>query len=257
MPDLETRPQIGIAYVNFRGVEPKISSKKRVAFIPGDGIGQEVIPQAVKVIQAAGAAVELTEFDWGADRYLRDRMTVPHEGFAMLGRDFDAILVGAFGDPRVPTNFHAKEILLGMRFNMDLYANVRPVRLLDAALCPLKGIEPKNIDFVVIRENTEGVYTDAGGVFKQGTPDEIAIQEDINTRKGVERIIRYAFEYCERHTKLDGTKHQRVLMCDKSNAMTHAGGLWQRVFKEVSAEYPQITPEHMYVEQSMEQTEEN
>jgi 3-isopropylmalate dehydrogenase len=221
---------------------------KRIAVIPGDGIGQEVIPQAVKVIQASGAAVEMTHFDWGADRYLRDGTTVPPDGFAMLGRDFDAILVGAFGDPRVKTNIHAKEILLGMRFKMDLYANVRPVRLLDAALCPLKGVEPKDVDFVVLRENTEGVYTDAGGVFKQGTPDEIATQEDINTRKGVERIIRYAFDYCQGHKKLDGSPRGKVLMCDKSNAMTHAGGLWQRVFKEVSAEYPQITPQHMYVD---------
>jgi len=229
-------------------VTASASSKKRIAVIPGDGIGKEVVPQAVNAIQATGADVELTEFDWGADRYLRDRTTVPGDGFAMLGRDFDAILVGAFGDLRVPTNIHAKEILLGMRFQMDLYANVRPVRLLDAGLCPLKGVEPKDIDFVVIRENTEGVYTDAGGVFKQGTPDEIATQEDINTRKGVERIIRYAFEYCERHKKLDGSPRKQVLMCDKSNAMTHAGGLWQRVFKEVSRDYPQITPQHMYVD---------
>jgi 3-isopropylmalate dehydrogenase len=166
----------------------------------------------------------------------------------MLQCDFDAVLVGAFGDPRVPTNIHAKEILLGMRFQMDLYANVRPVRLLDTTLCPLKGIEPKDVDFVVIRENTEGVYTDAGGVFKRGTPDEIAIQEDINTRKGVERIIRYAFEFCAHHTKHHGSCRQRVLMCDKSNAMTHAGGLWQRVFKQVSGEYPQLKAEHMYVD---------
>jgi 3-isopropylmalate dehydrogenase len=223
-------------------------SRKRIAVIAGDGIGKEVMPQAANLIKASGANVELTELDWGADRYLRDRVTVPPDGFAMLARDFDAILAGAFGDPRVPTNIHAKEILLGMRFKMDLYANVRPVRLLDAALCPLKGIEPKDIDFVVIRENTEGVYTDAGGVFKQGTPDEIAVQEDINTRKGVERIIRYAFEYCERHKRLDGSPRNRVLMSDKSNAMTHAGGLWQRVFKEVSREYPQITAQHMYVD---------
>jgi len=229
-------------------VSTQISSRKRIAVIPGDGIGKEVIPQALKVIQATGADIELSEFDWGADRYLADGVTVPPDGFAMLGRDFDAILAGAFGDPRVKTNIHAKEILLGMRFKMDLYANVRPVRLLDAALCPLKNVEPKDVDFVVIRENTEGVYTDTGGVFKQGTPDEIAIQEDINTRKGVERIIRYAFEYCERHAKLDGAARQRVLLCDKSNAMTHAGGLWQRVFKEVSGEYPQITPQHMYVD---------
>ncbi len=207
-----------------------------------------MIPEAVKVIQASGAAVDFTTFDWGADRYLRDQVTVPPDGFAMLGRDFDAILVGAFGDPRVPTNIHAKEILLGMRFKMDLYANVRPVRLLDASLCPLKGIEPKDVDFVVIRENTEGVYGDFGGVFKQETADEIAIQEDVNTRKGVERIIRYAFEYCANIKKLDGSRRRRVLMCDKSNAMTHAGGLWQRVFKAVAAEYPKIETQHMYVD---------
>jgi len=229
-------------------VDSRIGTRKRIAVIPGDGIGQEVIPLAVKVIRAAGADVELTNFDWGADRYLRDGTTVPPDGFAMLARDFDAILVGAFGDPRVKSNIHAREILLGMRFKMDLYANVRPVRLLDAALCPLKGVEPKDVDFVVIRENTEGVYTDAGGVFKRGTPDEIAIQEDINTRKGVERIIRYAFEYCEHHTKRDGSPRSKVLMCDKSNAMTHAGGLWQRVFKEVGGEFPHIAAQHMYVD---------
>jgi 3-isopropylmalate dehydrogenase len=229
-------------------VDQQKVSRKRIAVIPGDGIGRDVIPQALKVIRASGAEVDLTEFDWGADRYLRDGMTVPSDGFAMLSRDFDAILAGAFGDPRVATNIHAKEILLGMRFKMDLYANVRPVRLLDSALCPLKGIEPGDVDFVVIRENTEGVYTDAGGVFKQGTPDEIAIQEDINTRQGVERIIRYAFEFCGRHTRLDGSPRGRVLMCDKSNAMTHAGGLWQRVFKEVSGEHPQIAAQHMYVD---------
>jgi 3-isopropylmalate dehydrogenase len=230
-------------------------TKKRIAVIAGDGIGKEVIPQAVSVIEAAGAAVEATAFDWGADRYLADNVTVPPDGFAMLAAGFDAILVGAFGDPRVPSNIHAKEILLGMRCKMDLFANVRPVRLMDASLCPLKGIEPKDIDFVVIRENTEGVYGDLGGVFKQGTPDEVAIQEDINTRKGVERIIRYAFEYCASNRKFDGSARSRVLMCDKSNAMTHAGGLWQRVFKEVAAEYAKpeyskqkIETQHMYVD---------
>jgi 3-isopropylmalate dehydrogenase len=223
-------------------------AKKRIAVIAGDGIGKEVIPQAIKAIEASGAAVEFREFDWGADRFLRDRVTVPPDGFAMLARDFDAVLAGAFGDPRVMSNLHAKEILLGMRFKMDLYANVRPVRLLDASLCPLKGIESRDIDFVVIRENTEGVYTDAGGIFKQGTVDEIAIQEDINTRRGVERIVRYAFEFCEKQKKADGSPRSRVLMCDKSNAMTHAGSLWQRVFKEVAAEYPQITSQHMYVD---------
>ncbi len=216
--------------------------------IPGDGIGKDVIPEAVKVVQASGAAVEFTPFDWGADRYLADKTTVPPDGFALLARDFDAILVGAFGDPRVPSNIHAKEILLGMRIKMDLYANVRPGRLLDASLCPLKGIEPNDVDFAVIRENTEGVYGDLGGVFKQGTADEIAIQEDVNTRKGVERVIRYAFEYCAANAKHNGSPRNRVLMCDKSNAMTHAGGLWQRVFKEVGAQFPKIEKQHMYVD---------
>jgi 3-isopropylmalate dehydrogenase len=225
-----------------------VNAKKRIAIIPGDGIGKEVIPQAVKVMQAVGAAVDSTQFDWGADRYLADKTTVPPDGFAMLARDFDAILVGAFGDPRVPSNIHAREILLGMRFKMDLYANVRPVRLMDASVCPLKGIEPKDLDFVVIRENTEGVYGDFGGVFKQGTPDEVAIQEDVNTRTGVERIIRYAFEYCTSNRTLDGSPRRRVLLCDKSNAMTHAGGLWQRTFKEVAAEYPKVEAQHMYVD---------
>jgi 3-isopropylmalate dehydrogenase len=227
---------------------PAVSTKKRIAIIPGDGIGKEVIPQAVSVMQATNADLEFVQFDWGADRYLADGVTVPPDGFAMLGRDFDAILAGAFGDPRVPTNIHAKEILLGMRFQRDLYANLRPVRLLDASLCPLKGVEPGDVDFVIVRENTEGVYGDLGGVFKPGTAEEIAIQEDVNTRKGVERIIRFAFEFCERHNKQDGSPRNRVLMCDKSNAMTHAGGLWQRVFKEVGREYPQIASQHMYVD---------
>ena len=225
-----------------------VGATKRIAVIAGDGIGKEVIPQAVKVMEAAGAAVELAPFDWGADLYLADKVTVPPDGFRKLASDFDAILVGAFGDPRVPSNIHAREILLGMRCHMDLYANVRPVRLLNASLCPLKGIEPKDLDFVVIRENTEGVYGDLGGVFKRGTPDEVAIQEDVNTRKGIERIIRYAFEYCASNKKLDGSPRRRVLMCDKSNAMTHAGGLWQRVFKEVAADHPQIETQHMYVD---------
>src|SRR3569833_2185890 len=160
----------------------------------------------------------------------------------MLNRDFDAIFVGALGDPRVKTNIHAKEILLGMRFKMDLYANVRPVKLLDASLCPLKDASPEKIDFTVIRENTEGVYMDMGGFFKKETPDEVATQEDINTRKGVERVIRFAFDYAKKHGR------KKVLMSDKSNVMSYAGGLWQRIFKAVSAEYPDITPQHMYVD---------
>ncbi len=217
-----------------------MAERKRIAVVPGDGIGKDVIAEAIKAVRATGAAVEFTEFDWSADRYLRDGTTISPDGFAMLARDFDAILVGALGDPRVPSNMHAKEILLGMRFKMDLYANVRPVKLLDPSLCPLKNVE--EIDFVVIRENTEGVYMDMGGVFKQGTPDEVATQEDINTRKGVERVIRFAFDYARQHGR------KKVLMADKSNVMTYAGGLWQRVFKQVAGEYSDIATQHMYVD---------
>jgi len=217
-------------------------AKKRIAVVPGDGIGKEVIPAAIKVVEATQAAVEFTTFDWSADRYLKDGVTIPPDGFAMLQRDFDAIFVGALGDPRVPSNIHAKEILLGMRFKMDLYANVRPVKLLDESLCPLKDVKPEHVDFVVVRENTEGPYVDAGGVFKQGTPDEIATQEDFNTRKGVERIIRFAFEL----TRQQGRK--KVLMSDKSNVMTYAGGLWQRTFKEIAGQYSDIQSAHMYVD---------
>ena len=205
-----------------------MTTKKKIAVVPGDGIGKEVIPNALEVVRASGAAVDFTTFDWGADRYLIDGTTIPADGFHMLARDFDAIFVGALGDPRVATNIHAKEILLGMRFKMDLYANVRPVRLLDESLCPLKNTTPDDINFTVIRENTEGVYMDMGGNFKMGTPEELATQEDINTRKGVERVIRFAFEYA----RTNGRK--KLMMSDKSNVMTYAGGLWQRVFKEVA-----------------------
>src|SRR6476660_3144491 len=157
------------------GKLPCVTTRKKIAVLAGDGIGQEVIPQALNVLEASGAGVEIQQFDWGATRYLADGVTVPSDGFTMLEREFDAILAGAFGDPRVPTNIHAKEILLGMRFQLDLYANVRPVRLLAESLCPLKGVEPKDVDFVVVRENSEGVYGDLGGVFKRGTEDEVAI----------------------------------------------------------------------------------
>jgi 3-isopropylmalate dehydrogenase len=217
-------------------------SKKRIAVIPGDGIGREVIPAAMKVVEATGAPVEFTTFDWSADRYLKDGTTIPLDGFTMLARDFDAIFLGALGDPRVPSNIHAKEILLGMRFKMDLYANVRPVKLLDESLCPLKNVKAQDVDFVVVRENTEGPYVDAGGVLRQGTPDEIATQEDFNTRKGVERIIRFAFDLARRQGR------KKVLMSDKSNVMTYAGGLWQRVFKQVAAEYAEIQSSHLYVD---------
>jgi 3-isopropylmalate dehydrogenase len=224
------------------GVERSDKMKRRIAVIPGDGIGKEVIPAAISVVQATGVPLDFTTFDWSADRYLKDGITIPPDGFTMLARDFDAIFLGALGDPRVPSNIHAKEILLGMRFKMDLYANVRPVKLLDESLCPLKGVKPQDVDFVVVRENTEGPYVDAGGVLKQGTADEVATQEDFNTRKGVERVIRFAFELARKQGR------KKVLMSDKSNVMTYAGGLWQRVFKLVAAEYSDIQSSHMYVD---------
>jgi 3-isopropylmalate dehydrogenase len=216
----------------------------RVAVIPGDGIGKEVIPQAVKVLRAATAAhpLAITEFDWGADRFLKDGTTLPSDAPDMFRRDFDAILLGAVGDPRVPGNQHAADILLGLRFKLDLYVNERPCFLFDSRLTPLKERTSKDIQFVVLRENTEGLYVGMGGFFKKGTADEIATQEDVNTRKGVERIIRYAFEYARRR------KFRRVCMSDKSNALTFAHDLWQRVFAEVRREYPDIEASHLYID---------
>jgi 3-isopropylmalate dehydrogenase len=222
------------------------ADKKRIAIIPGDGIGKEVIPAAVQVLKAAAAAggreVALTEFDWGADRYLRDGTTLPSDAMEMFHRDFDAILLGAMGDPRVPTNVHAADILLGLRFKLDLYVNARPCVLFDKRFTPLKDRVEKDIQFMVFRENTEGLYVGMGGNFKKGTADEVAVQEDLNTRKGVERIIRYAFEWAK------ARKLKRVCMSDKSNAMAFAHDLWQRVFKQVKAEYPEIEASHQYID---------
>lgn len=191
---------------------------------------------------ASGKQLALTDFDWGAERYLRDGTTLPEGAVEMLRRDFDAILFGAVGDPRVPSNRHAADILLGLRFQLDLYVNVRPCVLLDARLTPLRDRTEADINFVVFRENTEGLYVNIGGQFKRGTPDEIALQEEINTRKGVERILRYAFEHAKSHSL------KRLCMSDKSNALTHGHDLWQRVFKELRAEYPAIDATHLYVD---------
>jgi 3-isopropylmalate dehydrogenase len=159
-----------------------------------------------------------------------------------LGDEFDAILFGALGDPRVPSNQHAADILLGLRFKLDLYVNARPVELLHQRLTPLHGRTEKDIRLMVFRENTEGLYVGVGGFFKKDTADEIAVQEDVNSRKGVERIIRFAFEYAQ-------TKDlKRVCMSDKSNAMTFAHDLWQRVFKKVRQEYPGIESRHLYID---------
>jgi 3-isopropylmalate dehydrogenase len=218
----------------------------RVALIPGDGIGVEVIAEAVKALSAvadhAGDEILMTPFDWGAERYLRTRETLPAGGLEHLAGNFDAILLGALGDPRVPDNRHALDILLGLRFRLDLYVNYRPVRLFHERLCPLKGVGPADVAIHFFRENTEGPYVMMGGHLKKDTPDEVATEIDINTRKGVERIIRHAFAHARR---LGLT---RVTMADKSNVLVHAHDLWRRVFAEVAAEHPDLESTHFYVD---------
>jgi 3-isopropylmalate dehydrogenase len=221
-------------------------SKIRIAVIPGDGIGPEVIREAVHVLERVrethGVDAELTHFDWGAEKYLREGVSLPSGALQMLTAEFEAILAGAFGDRRVPSNQHAEDILLGMRRGLDLYINLRPVRLLDARLTPLRDRKAEEIDFVVFRENTEGAYCGAGGFLKKGTADEIATQEELNTRRGVERIIVAAFEYAR------ANQRKRVTMADKSNVQRFGGDLWQRVFQEVAADYPDIEANHQYVD---------
>jgi 3-isopropylmalate dehydrogenase len=218
----------------------------RIAVIPGDGIGVETTAEAVKVVRAAGEVFgrpfDLETLPWGADYFLQTGITMPPNGYAMLRDDFDAIFIGALGDPRVPDNRHARDILLGTRFELDLYVNYRPVKLLDERLCPLKSRSVSDVNFVVFRENTEGLYVSIGGRFKAGTEDEIAIQEELNTYKGVHRIVKHAFAFAA------ATGRRSVCMADKSNAMTQGHALWQRVFREVAPQYPGIEPRHLYID---------
>lgn len=217
----------------------------RIALVPGDGIGREVVQEARRVLEAVAQSENLSfdvvEWDLGADRYLRDGVTITDEEFRALAEDHDAILLGALGDPRVPGNEHARDILLGLRFRLDLYVNYRPCVLLAPDLCPLKRVKvPVRLE--IFRENTEGLYTGMGGVFKKGTPQEVAIEEDMNTRVGVERLIRAAFEFAQAKGR------PRVTLVDKANAMRHSGGLWRRTFAEVGEEYPGIEQDAMYVD---------
>ena len=217
----------------------------RIAVIPGDGIGIEVTAEALKAVRAAGDAfgrrLDIEILPWGADHYLATGVTMPVGGCDRL-RAFDAVFVGALGDPRVPDNRHARDILLGTRFELDLYVNYRPVRLLDERLCPLKGCRTADINLVVFRENTEGLYAGVGGRFKVGTDDEIGVQSELNTYKGVHRIVRHAFEYATAR----GLK--RVCMADKSNAMPDGHAIWQRVFHEMTPRYPAVEARHLYID---------
>jgi 3-isopropylmalate dehydrogenase len=210
---------------------------KHIAVLPCDGAGKEVVPEAIKVLRAAGADFEFEEFDVNADAYLRTGEAIPAPIWKELERA-DAILFGAVGDPRVNDSAYLAGVLLRLRFELDLYVNLRPARLYDDRLSPLRREERRKVNLLIVRENTEGLYVGMGGRFKRGTEDEVAIQEDLNTYTGVTRIIEYAF----------GVAHREVVMIDKSNAMTYAGGLWQDRWKAIAAKHPKLPTRHLLVD---------
>jgi 3-isopropylmalate dehydrogenase len=217
-----------------------------IAVIPGDGTGPEVVAEGTKVLEAAagrfGFNLDFTWYDYGGDRYLRTGEVLP-EGAVQDLLQYRAIYLGAIGHPEVKPGILEKGILLALRFALDQYVNLRPVVLYPGVDTPLKDKGPDDIDFVVVRENTEGLYAGAGGVLKKGTPDEVAIQESINTRKGVERCIRFAFEYCRRRNK-----EKKVTLCGKTNVLTYAFDLWERAFYEVAKEYTDIETDYAHVD---------
>ncbi|MCX7770598.1 MAG: 3-isopropylmalate dehydrogenase [Proteobacteria bacterium] len=218
----------------------------KIAVLPGDGTGPEVINEGVKVLKAVGEKENIdfsfTYFNWGGDNYLQTGEILP-DNFKEQLQGFDAIYLGAIGHPDVKPGILEKGILLRLRFELDQYINLRPVKLYPNVDCPLKDKKPEDIDFVVVRENTEGLYAGAGGVLKKGTPDEVAIQESINTRKGVERCIRYAFEYTRKRNK-----KKKLTLCGKTNVLTYAFDLWERTYYEVAKEYPDIQTDYVHVD---------
>jgi 3-isopropylmalate dehydrogenase len=217
----------------------------RIALIPGDGIGPEVIRESRRVLDAVATAgladLSFEEFPHGAEHFLATGETLGESAFESLRDDFDAILLGAVGDSRVPDNRHARDILLGLRFRLDLFVNFRPARLRSPELSPLKGSD-RPVDFVIFRENTEGMYSGSGGRIRGDTPHEVAVSECFATHFGVERIVRAAFEYAQR------TGRGLVTLGDKANAVPHVYGLWRRVFDAVAEEYPAIEAEKVYVD---------
>ncbi len=218
----------------------------RIAVIPGDGTGPEVVAEGIKVLEMTASLFsiqfEFKEFDCGGDRYLRTGEVLPDDAVEEL-RTFNAIYLGAIGHPDVRPGILEKGILLNLRFSLDQYINLRPVKLYPNVETPLADKKPEDIDFVVVRENTEGLYAGIGGIFKKGTPDEVAIQEMINTRKGVERCVRYAFEYTKRRNR-----RRKLTLCAKTNVLTYAHDLWDRVFHEVAEEYPDIDADYAHVD---------
>ena len=219
----------------------------KIAVLPGDGTGPEVIAEALKVLavmaEKTGFKYETEEFDFGGDRYLRTNEVLPESAVGDL-RQFDTILLGAIGHPDVKPGILEKGILLHLRFELDQYINLRPVKLYPNVPTPLADKGPEEIDFVVVRENTEGIYTGAGGFHKKGTPDEIAVQESINTRKGVERCVRYAYNFCRRRNR-----DKTLTLCGKTNVLTFAFDLWERTFNEVGeADYADIKRDYAHVD---------
>lgn len=223
-----------------------MSKEFNIGVIPGDGTGPEVIAEGVKVIQAAaqkfGFSLKLTYFDIGGERYKRTGETLPDSVLSEL-KQFDSIYLGAIGHPDVKPGILEKDILLRTRFELDQYINLRPVKLYEGVETPLKDKGPKDIDFVVVRENTEGLYTGSGGTLKKGTKDEVAIQESINTRKGVERCLRFAFQYAQKRNK-----EKKLTLCGKTNVLTFAFNLWERAFYEVGVEYPDVKTDYAHVD---------
>ena len=218
----------------------------KIALIPGDGTGPEVIREGLKVLKAVAEKIkikyELINYDLGGERYMKTGELLPESVLQEL-RQCNAIYLGAIGHPDVKPGVLEKGILLAMRFELDQYINLRPVKLLPGVETPLKDKGPEDIDFVVVRENTEGLYTGSGGFLKKGTGDEIAIQESINTRKGVERCVRYAFEFCRKRNQ-----RKKLTFCGKTNVLTYAHDLWQRTFNEVAREYPDIATDYANVD---------
>jgi len=218
----------------------------KIAVIPGDGTGQEVVAEGLKVLEAAaqtaGFDYQTESFDYGGDRYLATGEAMPPDAAEEL-KSFNAIFLGAVGHPDVKPGILELGILLKLRFEMDQYINLRPVKLYPGVDCPLKDKGPDDVDLVVVRENTEGLYVSSGGFTRKGTPHEVAIQESVNTRMGVERCIRYAFEYCRARDK-----EKKLTLCGKTNVLTYAHDLWERAFNEVGEEYPDITREYAHVD---------
>ena len=222
----------------------------RIAVIGGDGIGPEVLREGLKVLSSAssrfGFSVETEEFDFTGDRYLKTGQLVSDEDIEVL-RTYDAIYLGAVGHPDVKPGILEHGVLLKLRFSLDLYVNLRPVKLFYGVESPIRGKGPEDIDFVVVRENTEGLYAGAGGFLHKGTPDEVAIQTAIYTRKGTERIIRFAFEYAlQRRRRKKRTP--KVTLCDKANVLTYGHDLWRRVYEEVASKFPQVDKDYAFVD---------